>query len=76
MAKLNYNGKAYSAEFSHNGKMDMFNGEGSVMWEGKKIWTRLEMNTQGPITLTLDMTTPFEYKKISANFNHNGSPME
>lgn len=65
-----------SAKFSQNGRMDVFEGETEMMWNSDKLWGKLNLNTKGPYIVELDVTTPFEIEKMSANFHHQGQPME
>jgi hypothetical protein len=73
--ELKYGGNTVGATFSQNGDIAMFNGESTLTWNEKRIWSKLEMDTKNPITVSLDITTPFKYRKMSAKFNHRGELM-
>jgi len=41
-----------------------------------RITAKVNLNTAGPISAGVQITTPFAYKKVNANFQHSGEPME
>lgn len=59
--------------FRQSGDLTMFVGESELNYDSQKLWSKIEFRGTGPVSLSIDITTPFDVKKISANFNHDGS---
>jgi hypothetical protein len=71
-----YGENTVTAKFNQNGRVETFQGDAELTWNSQKLWGKLNLNTQGPYTLALDVTTPFEIEKFSANLHHEGEPLD
>lgn len=70
---LTYPGHRASGSFSQQGDMTKFTGESELNYDDRKFWTKVEFQGNGPVTLSIDVTTPLSVKKISANLEHDGT---
>lgn len=74
---LIYPGHTLSALISQKGDLASFTGEAKLSYDGQDLWSKVKFTGTGPITLNLDISTPFTaVKKIAVTFDHTGSMMK